>query len=44
MPEIMPSVPAEFAGLRDETDLIEKLVASGAITETERKQLLDQFR
>jgi polyhydroxyalkanoate synthesis regulator phasin len=43
MPEIIPYVPADLAGLRDEADLIEKLVASGAITETERKQLLDQF-
>jgi hypothetical protein len=43
MPEIVPYVSADIAGLREEADLVEKLVASGAITETERKQLLDQF-
>jgi polyhydroxyalkanoate synthesis regulator phasin len=43
MPPIVALVPSDFAGLREQADLVEKLVASGAITETERKQLLDEF-
>jgi polyhydroxyalkanoate synthesis regulator phasin len=43
MSPIVPLVPADIAGLREEADLVQKLVASGAITDTERKQLLDEF-
>lgn len=34
---------AGIAALRDNRDLVEKLLASGAITAAEREQLLDQF-
>jgi hypothetical protein len=43
MPAIVSVQPADIAGLRDKADLVERLLASGAITETERAQLLDQF-
>ncbi|MBO3706117.1 MAG: hypothetical protein J5X21_06875 [Candidatus Accumulibacter sp.] len=34
---------ADVAGLREKADLVERLLASGAITETEGTQLLNQF-
>lgn len=43
MPTISPFRPADIAGLHEKADLVERLLASGAITETERAQLLDQF-
>lgn len=43
MPKTISFMPSDIAGLREKAELAEKLLASGAISEAELEQLLEQY-